>query len=202
LVNWLQDDYPDIGVVVVDSLKDLAVGLADDATGAAVNIGLQAVLASGRQLLVLHHDRKLSEDARPGKARTLDSVYGSRWITAGTGSVLYVAGEPGASNVTLHHLKQPSSVVGPIAVHHDHEAGNSTSRDLVSDVLSLALAAGPTGVTLDEVAQACFGSTDKKDREKARRSLLRSMRAGDLTHAPGASGGRSGGGQPARWSAS
>jgi replicative DNA helicase len=47
-----------VGTVVVDSLKDAAVGLSDDAVGAGWNRARQHVLAAGIEMIELHHTRK------------------------------------------------------------------------------------------------------------------------------------------------
>jgi hypothetical protein len=49
------------------------------------------------------------------KARkpTPDDVYGSTWLTAGTGSVILLHGEPGDPIVSMHHLKKPVAEGGP-----------------------------------------------------------------------------------------
>lgn len=75
-------------VVIVDSLKDMATGLSDDAVGAAVNRARQRVLNTGREMLELHHQRKAQQGG--GKPKTLSDVYGSTWIAAGAGSVVLV----------------------------------------------------------------------------------------------------------------
>jgi hypothetical protein len=72
--------------------------------------------------------------------------------------------------VSLHHLKQPASEVGPFKVIHDHDTGQSTiwhAADL------LMLAKQPGGLTAVDAAKALF-DTDKPDpsqKEKARRRL-------------------------------
>ena len=106
----------------IDSLKDMAVGLAEDAVGAAVNMALQEAVACGIEVVDLHHQRK-GQDGR--KPRTLEDVYGSTWLTAGHGSVVLLWGEAGDPYVELAHLKQPAGEVGPLDVQHDHDRGRS-----------------------------------------------------------------------------
>jgi replicative DNA helicase len=45
-------------VVILDSLKDMAVGLADDDIGAGVNRAIQTALAEGIKVAAVHHQRK------------------------------------------------------------------------------------------------------------------------------------------------
>ena len=47
-------------IVFLDSLKDAAIGLSDDAVGAGYNRARQLLLQSGRQLCELHHPVKHS----------------------------------------------------------------------------------------------------------------------------------------------
>jgi AAA domain-containing protein len=96
--------------VVIDSLKDVQPDLVKDEIGSRVNIAFQELIASDRELLVLHHQRKQMNAA--AKPKAIADVYGSRWLTAGTGSVLLVWGEPGDLVVELIHLKQPVEEVG------------------------------------------------------------------------------------------
>lgn len=84
LAPWLEG--LDVGTVILDSLKDVALGLSEDTPGAAVNQALQRVVAEGIEVVVLHHQRKASGDNK--RPRTLADVYGSTWLTAGAGSVL------------------------------------------------------------------------------------------------------------------
>jgi AAA domain-containing protein len=118
LAEWLA--ILGVGTVVVDSLKDIAVGLSEDAIGAAVNQSLQHVVACEIEVVALHHQRK-GQDGR--KPRRLEDVYGSTWLTAGAGSVVLLWGEAGDPYVELVHLKQPASEVGPLTIHHDHDRG-------------------------------------------------------------------------------
>lgn len=111
-------------VLAVDSLKDVTSGTTDDDDGLAINRQFQEVLVRGTQLVVNHHDRK--GDGKHSGPKGLDDLYGSRWLGAGAGSVLYVAGEPGADEVVLHHLKVPADRIGPLSLRHDHTSGTTT----------------------------------------------------------------------------
>lgn len=116
-----------VGTLVLDSLKDLAVGLADDKVGAAVNRALQLCLAAGIEVVVLHHQRKAqAENRRPNK---IGDVYGSQHLTAGAGSVVLLWGDAGDRQVDLLHLKQPAEPVGPLRVEWDRAAqGGGTAH--------------------------------------------------------------------------
>ncbi|MBA3718683.1 MAG: bifunctional DNA primase/polymerase [Nocardioidaceae bacterium] len=168
----------DADTVVVDSLKDAAVGLTDDEVGASYNRARQTAVTAGVQLVECHHNRKLLGGVKTER-RTIDDLYGSTWLTSGAGSVLLLSGAPGDPIVGLHHVKQPASEVGPLKVIHDHETGRSTvwhSTDL------LTVATTPGGISAVDAARALF-ETDKptaSEKEKARRKLDRLVRDGLL----------------------
>lgn len=169
----------DADTVVIDSLKDAAIGLTDDEVGSGYNRARQTAIAAGIQVLELHHQRKAVSGSK-AEHPTLDDLYGSTWITSGAGSVVLLTGAPGDPIVSLHHLKQPAEVVGPLRVIHDSDTGYSEvwhATDLV--VIAGAM---PAGITALDAAKALF-ETDKPcaaDREKARRRLDRLVSAGDL----------------------
>lgn len=178
LVRWIES--LGAGTVLFDSLKDLAVGLAEDSVGAALNQAIQGVVAAGIEFGGNHHQKK-SQDGR--KPRSLDDVYGSTWITAGAGSVVLLWGKPGDSYVELTQLKQPDAEVGPLEIRHDHEQGISTVPD-PRDLVDMAR----FGVTVKDAAAELY-STDSPDRnqiERARRKLETLASNGTLArHDPG-----------------
>jgi replicative DNA helicase len=131
--------------LVVDSLKDLVANTTDDQSGLAINRQVQECLVRGIEVMLLHHQRKASEMNK--KPKRLDDVYGSRWITAGAGSVLMVWGDAGASQVELSHLKPPAESVGPLALLHDHARGRTT-------VEGMADIAMPDRLTADDLLAA------------------------------------------------
>lgn len=174
MVDDLVADY-----VVVDSIKDAAIGLNEDEVGASWNRARQLCLTSGAQLIELHHQRKALNGAKAGTP-TLDDLYGSTWITSGAGSVLLLTGSPGDPIVGLHHLKQPAGEVGPLKVIHDHDTGRSSvwhSTDLVT-------AAGATdeGLTAVDAARLLYDAErpTPSQREKARRRLDTLVRSSHL----------------------
>lgn len=160
------------GTVFADSLKDIALDLTKDETGSRVNNAFQELIANEIELCVLHHQRKGSrEGAKPKK---LEDVYGSRWLTAGMGSVLLVWGEPGDLVVDLTHLKQPSEEVGPLQLLHDHKRGNTELHEQIN-LLDLARVTGSEGLLVYEAAKAMFRTEqpDRNEVEKARRRMER-----------------------------
>jgi replicative DNA helicase len=156
--------------VVVDSLKDAAIGLSEDAVGAGYNNARQQALAAGIEVLELHHQVKRGPN---GEAPTsLADVYGSAWLTGGAGSVALLSGVAGDTIVGFSHLKQPAETVGPFKVLHDHPRGISSVHN-TADPLHMAEAAGPEGITVTDFARALYDSEkpSKNEIEKARRRL-------------------------------
>jgi hypothetical protein len=176
LLKLSEEAYAD--TVIVDSLKDAAIGLTDDEVGAGYNRARQTAIAAGVQVAELHHNRKALSGAKAERP-TIDDVYGSTWLTSGAGSVILLNGAPGDPIVSLHHLKQPADEVGPFKVIHDQQSGQSQIWHALDLVL---LADQPGGVTALEAARALF-DTDKPsaaEKEKARRRLGTLTRKGQL----------------------
>jgi len=181
--------------IVIDSLKDAALGLINDEVGAAVNRALQTVLVAGVDVVVLHHQTKRSGSGDGGKPVSLADVYGSAWITAGAGSVILIHGEAGDRTVELRHLKTPSEPVGPLRIEHDHHAGTSRLVDGTVDPL-LWLQTQRTPVTAHHLAELYADPDDHakpKHVERARRDLNRLTRTGLALKTHGTKGGDGGG---------
>src|SRR5699024_118335 len=160
--------------VIVDSLKDAAIGLTDDEVGAGWNRARQTAISADVQVLELHHVVKRGPNG--AAPNTLADLYGSTWITSGAGSVVLLWGQAGDSIVQLSHLKQPAETVGPLRVIHDHMRGVSTVWH-ATDLLAM-LQAGP--VTAKQLAAAIFekADPDRNEIEKARRRLEKLTRDG------------------------
>ena len=163
----------DCDVIIIDSLKDLALNLSADETGSAVNRAIQMCNADGVDVCVLHHQRK--SGAEGSKPKTLADVYGSAWLTAGTGSVLLLWGESGSEQVELIHLKQPADTVGPLKLEHDHIAG-TTSVVQGFDVIRYLRLQADAGATFAQIAQAEHGkpvAASSKEGKRTERKLRR-----------------------------
>jgi replicative DNA helicase len=175
------------GTVFVDSLKDAAVGLSSDEVGAGYNRARQHLLAQSVELCELHHDRKAG--AGGGASSTVSDIYGSTWLTAGCGSVILLTGEPGDPIIGFRHLKQPVEEIGPFRLLHDQPAGQLTI-DFDIDLVELARAAGPDGLTARDAAAAIFEKKNptRADAEKARRRLDKLADAGVLIRQDGQKG--------------
>ena len=185
----------DARTVILDSLKDVAIGLALDEVGAGVNRAIQTALVEGIEVGAFHHQRKGDGTAKP---KALSDVFGSTWLTAGMGSVVLLWGDAGDAYVDLLHLKQPASDVGPLKLRHDHDTGTTEVVDRI-DLVDLArLTAG--GITAVDAARAIFDNPTptRNEIERARRRLVKLAAAGDLVETVGSHGGGHDR-QPARW---
>jgi hypothetical protein len=157
--------------IFIDSLKDIALDLVKDETGSRVNLALQEVVARNLELCSLHHQRKEGREGG-GKPKKLSDVYGSRWLTAGMGSVACLWGEPGDALIEFLHLKQPAEDVGPLRLIHDHRAGH-TKIETGTSAIEILIEHASGGLEVRQLAERLY-QKDKPDRneiEKARRTL-------------------------------
>lgn len=200
LADWLRNTYgSDVTSVVVDSYKDVLPGISEDRGGAALNSAMQEVLARGVQWLGLHHNRKLSdEDRRKKREFTLADIYGSRWLTAGTGSVLFLVGDAGDPVIEAHHTKQPSARVPAMLVAHDRASGRSSRAVTVDTVYSVLEQRGVAGATVPEISLALHKASTDTVNKRTRKELRRLLEDGLVAEQPGGRGGRDGS-RPGRW---
>ena len=127
-VRWVKAQCPQCGYLMIDSLYNLIPGLSTDEGASAVSQLVREVVTAGIEVVVLHHDRKtLGGDARQSPG--LDDIYGGRWLTAGMGSVVMLAGKAGDQEVVWHHVKPPAESVGPMAVVYDRTTGGVEKGD-------------------------------------------------------------------------
>ncbi|MEU1447075.1 AAA family ATPase [Streptomyces mirabilis] len=179
--------------VLVDSIKDGALGISADEVGAGYNRARQKALTEGIQVLENHHTKKAG--ANGGEPNTLADVYGSVWITAGSGSVIMLWGDAGDPVVSFRHIKQPMNEVGPYQLTHDHASGLTTVRHSV-DLLDMVRIKGVHGLTVLDAATALFETKKPTaaEKEKARRRLAQLVDKGLLAKVePTVSG------DPVRW---
>jgi AAA domain len=167
------------GTIVVDSLKDVLPDPSDEKRAGQYNLARQHALAQGIEWTELHHNRKAGAGNK--EPNTLEDVYGSRWLTAGAGSVLSLFGEPGDTVVSLKQLKTPAGELFPRKVVLDKLAG---TMDLYEDVDAAALLwhAGRAGYTVKGLAMRLHGtsSPNASQVESTRNKLKRMASAGEL----------------------
>lgn len=183
--------------VIVDSIKDAAVGLSSDEVGAGYNRARQMCISAGVQVLEQHHMVKKGENGASPK--NLQDMYGSVWIGAGSGSVLLLYGAAGDPIVEMRHLKTPAEEVGPYRIMHDHAAGRSSIWHQ-SDLVAMARATGSRGLSARQAASSIEEKENpsKAEVEKARRRLDKLADQGLLERIEGSRGGQDGS-QPAVW---
>lgn len=181
-------DFYDAGVVIVDSLKDAAVGLSTDEVGARWNRARQNALAQGVQILELHHTTKRGPAGAP--ITGVADIYGSMHLTSGAGSVILLTGEPGDPIVNFRHVKQPAEEYGPYSLNHDQAQG-FMSIDNTTDLVEMVKAAGVDGLNAHDAAMTLFDKEKptKAEVEKARRKLDRKVKDGVLVRVDGQRGG-------------
>jgi hypothetical protein len=176
-------DYNQTDIVYVDSLKDAVRGLSEDRATGYYQEGRTRLLASGRQLVELHHLTKSGDD------------YGSVWLHAGAGSVLRMSGRAGGPSSVLTHVKQPAHHVGPLKIKHDRDRGEMNVAEAAAPVELLNWIADQTdGVTAAETAQVLFGTAGDSEVKRAKRKLAELVDAGQIRVVTGQ--GRS---NPTRW---
>ena len=178
--------------VVLDSVKDGAVGLKEDEVGAGYNRARQKLIAAGVEVLQLHHTTK--RNAQGGAPDSVADIFGSAWITAGTGSIILLSGDPGDPVVGFQHIRQPAEEVGPWQLLHDQTSGKITIHH-ETDPVAMALASGEKGVTADDLVDSwdpdkkLSGRSRLAAREKARRVLNKLVDQKKLTRVDGTVGG-------------
>ena len=121
-------------MVYLDSLKDAAVGLSDDVVGAGYNRARQILLSRGVELVELHHTVKRSSG-------TVADVFGSVWLSSGTGSIIMLTGQPGDPIVGFRQIRQPAQEIGPLMLSHDESTGTISILSS-TDPVELAVEAG------------------------------------------------------------
>ncbi|ORA99870.1 AAA family ATPase [Mycobacterium mantenii] len=185
-------EYYGAATVIVDSLKDAALGLSNDEVGAAWNRARQHLLAAGCQLCELHHCVKRGPNG--GEIKDINDVYGSAWLTNGCGSVILLTGAPGDPVVGFRHVKQPAEEAGPWQLLHDQDAGQMTVKHSF-DLIALVKATGADGLTAKGAAAAIFQKREPSSAEveKARRKLMKLETERLLVRLAGAKGGADGG---------
>jgi replicative DNA helicase len=160
--------------VILDSLGMIVPRLTEDETGSALAQSFTVCSVAGIEVLWLLHPRKATGENR--KPNTLADVYGSRWITAATGSVLSLWGNAGDPVIEVKHLKPPKAEFGPFVMAIDHASGEVSVLE-GTDLLG-QLRAAANGLSAKEAGGFMDGANDKARAEKARRKLERLVERG------------------------
>lgn len=161
--DWvMQIGGDDLGLVVADSVKDMVSSCTEDSAGMGFNDTVQHITTRGVEFACCHHNRK--PNATNARPRKLADVYGSRWLTAGLGSVLNIW-KLDDQRRELTQLKTPyGSPVDPVEYTDDYMRGVSQTTGNWTDVLVSALvAAGEHGLTDVEAVAGTFNVGPKDD---------------------------------------
>lgn len=192
MADWAQEVCPEVGVIVIDSVKDLAPGVSGDEVGAGLNSAWQELIARGVDLVSLHHGRK----SKQGDSRrmSLDEVYGSVWLTSGQGSVIGLDGEQGRDIVEMFHLKQPAETVGPLTLRFNRAAGSVDVIETARSLQAFMVQAGDIGVTIKDASRVVYGDDQTKNQQRISRMFKRLIERDLVVKMPGdaTSGGRAG----------
>ena len=182
----------DADTVLLDSVMNMAVGLSEDPPAMGLNQAVQLAIEQGTEVVAFHHPTKAGSSFEGDP--TIEMVFGSVFLTANTGSVLFLKGRPGATDIQVFHLKQPVDLVGPLYVHHDHATGQSVitaKKNLISVVEQLG---GTKGLTATEVAREVLGVSTPSDsqRKKFKRDLDKLVERNELVCVKAPAGGAGG----------
>jgi replicative DNA helicase len=156
----------------VDSLKDICSEPSSEKSGLAVKRAYSMAIEAGAETCLLHHDRKVAGDSKRNILKLAD-VYGSRFITAGAGSVIALNGGSGDPVINIRTLKQADEEFGPLGMLLDFASGDvsvHTGTDLLSIVRN-----SPQGLSPLEAARLSY-ETDTPtpaEKQRARRALQR-----------------------------
>lgn len=167
LADFAEEVCPGVGTIVIDSVKDLATNLSDGEVGAGLNLSWQEVIARGIDLCLLHHQRKVGADANT--ELSLDSVYGSAWLTRGLGSIIALSGKTGQPDATMTHLKPAANIVSPLLIETDHTTGITSATAKVTIEVALDEAA-EDGLTVQTLADKT-SMTEKRVRSRLNKLL-------------------------------
>lgn len=178
-------EYYGADTLVVDSVKDAALGLADSERAGMYNRARQRALAGGIEMVEIAHQVK--KGAAGTAPKTLADVHGGMELTAGAGSVALIWGSAGDPVVEFIHLKQPAEMVGPLSLVHNHEAGRTWVENMPDEADILKIEPWKVWSTTD-LAGAASGSDAKPSRgdiERTRRKLERLVADGLVVRLPG-----------------
>lgn len=137
--------------IFVDSLKDYCPKPSDDESANGYNRSRQECIARGMQWVEDHHNRKMQQGQKPTNA--IDDVYGSRWLTAGAGSVVSMwVDEEGSTAVHVKQVKSPGEFVPELEV-RVHKADGTMGASVHLDPVAQIRAAGTAGITVADYAR-------------------------------------------------
>lgn len=203
--EWLLEQCMEnnIGTVFVDSIKDAVPEASKEEYANRYNQVRQLHLSNTIQWVELHHNRKAGAENK--EITTLDDVYGSRWITAGAGSVINLHGHAGDSIIEMSQIKIPAGEFFPqnVTFNKDHGTAAFYHQISIEDVIK---ASGYEGCTARQIASRVFKTDHPTNNNNniIRNKINRLMNKGEpieKVEAPFANSGQ-GEGSRYRWLAS
>lgn len=187
--EWLLRRAQEVGAgtIVVDSVKDVLPKPSDEETANLYHRARGLCLAEGIEWAELHHNRKTSGGYTAPKS--LDDVYGNRFLTAGAGSVISLFGESGDTVVEMSQVKTPSGEFYPKQVEIDKKAGTMAFFEEVT-IEGVLTAAGLAGVLAREAAARLYAvkKPNRSQIQNTRNKLNRMVTRGDVERTPAKSG--------------
>ncbi|WP_344200186.1 hypothetical protein, partial [Aeromicrobium alkaliterrae] len=192
LADWLQTQFGNVAEVHADSLKDLASNISEDGVGSRVNLAIQEVVARGINWIGLHHQRKANGDNKSPDG--LADVYGSRWLTAGHGSILMLTkGKGDKDYIELTQLKEPADRIPRLMLRHDRVTG-LTHRVAPEVDLELAFMLIDAPASVNELARLMYPDREITAtlRKNVKRKADAKVQAGEARKHPGKTGGSGG----------
>lgn len=174
------------GAIVVDSIKDVLPDASDEKSAGRYNSARQSALAAGVEWIELHHNRKANGTNKA--PNTLEDVYGSRWLTAGAGSVISLwQDEPGSPVISLSHLRASGEKWRDTTLILDPEAGTLTTE--AQETLEEFARRNPKGFTVMQATAALHPKGTKGKTESVRLKVKRLAAKGVLELCSGESEG-------------
>lgn len=162
-----------VGMVIIDSVKDVLSDPSSNLAGAQFNRMVQELIERGIEFGCCHHNRKSTGDNK--KPKLLSDVFGSRFLTAGLGSVLNIwipiADKPDRE---LSQLKTPyGAPISRIDYANDSDTGTQkTNVDLGQQVTALLYKAAADGLTDSELVFKLYGFNPDDDSYGAARGKI------------------------------
>ncbi|MEU4639580.1 AAA family ATPase [Micromonospora sp. NPDC023814] len=163
--------------IFIDSLKDVCSKPSNEESANGYNTARQEAIARGIEWVEDHHNRKASDDNKT--PNTIEDVYGSRWLTAGAGSVICLWGEAGSTSVKLTQLKSPGGFLQPQDLTINHATGEMGAH-VALGIMDVIRNGGKEGITVADAARFWTGKDKptKTEMEGARGKLNRLVKQG------------------------
>jgi Bifunctional DNA primase/polymerase, N-terminal/AAA domain len=197
--EWLLNEALSLGAttVVVDSIKDVLSNPADALPAGAYNKARQRLVSNGVELIEIHHNRKTDATGK-GNRSSVDAIFGSRWLTAGAGSILtLVKDKPAGDNdgdntadessiVLLRQVKEITEPIAKMRLTLDRPAGRlipaNEPESLTTGILSVLFIGGKPMNVAGICAELFPEGAVPADVKRVQRTLSRLAEQGKIQH--------------------